>query len=93
MHIGYHTYINLLLYVYFAALQRQRDGDDDSDDEDYIGSLFELRKIRTFHMRRFNTQAREYTLQIKDETFPDDISVDESMTRVYYVLKGVIKKY
>jgi hypothetical protein len=43
-------------------------------------------------MRRFNTQAREYTLQIKDETFPDDISVDESMTRVYYVLKGVINE-
>jgi hypothetical protein len=51
-----------------------------------------MRKIRTFHMRRFNTRAREYTLHIKDETFPEDITVDESITRVYYVLKGVISQ-
>ena len=41
-------------------------------------------------MRRFATQGREYTVVIKPETFPEDITVDESMTRVYYVLKGII---
>ena len=41
-------------------------------------------------MRRFATQAREYTVVVKPETFPEDITVDESMTRVYYVLKGII---
>lgn len=49
-----------------------------------------MKEIRTFHMDRFSSQAREYTLCIKPETFPPDITVDESMARVYYVLKGII---
>ena len=74
----------------FAVLQRQRNGEDDSDDESYIGTLYEMTEIRTFDMARFSSQAREYTMKIKPGTFPPDITVNESMTRVYYLLKGVI---
>jgi hypothetical protein len=80
------------LCVYFTVLQRQRNGEDDSDDEEYIQALYEMTKIRTIPMVRFSTKAREYTLVIKPETFPHDITVDEAMTRVYYVLKGILSE-
>lgn len=53
-------------------------------------ALYEVQSIATSNMKRFNTQARDYKVGIKPDSFPDDITVPESLSRVYHILKGII---
>jgi hypothetical protein len=56
-----------------------------------VQGLYEVRKITTTGMRRFNTEARDYKVDIRDHAFPDNITIDESLSRMYHILKGMIR--
>jgi hypothetical protein len=73
-----------------AVLKRQREDDEDSEDEEWMCALYEIRSIATTRIPRFNSEARDYKVGIRAEAFPDDITVEESLSRVYHILKGII---
>ena len=62
----------------------------DSDDDEFLESLYEIRKLRTYNCKRFATRGRECSVHISDRVFPEGITFFECIDRIYRVFKGIL---
>lgn len=61
-------------------------------DEDHRYELYyDVKKINMIHVPLFDTEARDYILQIAEGTFPEHISFNECIARLMRVFDGIVE--
>ena len=79
------------IFFFTALLKRRMQGDlYDSEEDEFIQNFYEIRKLRRYNCRKFNTVGRECSVHISDRAFPPGITFHECIDRICIVFKGII---
>lgn len=52
--------------------------------------MYQIKTVKSVEMKRFNTHVLDHKLVIRDELFTENMSIDETLHILYYVLQGIL---
>lgn len=84
--------INFFSLPSVSVLNRKRKGEDLSEDIEWIHAMYEVQCIKTVELERFDTKGLDYKLVIRDELFSENMTLDEKLHFLYYVMQGILDK-
>lgn len=71
-------------------LSRKRAGEPLDEDIQWIQKMYEVKRVQTVSLQRFDTEGIDYKLVIRDELFKENMSLDETLHYLYYVMEGIL---
>lgn len=80
----------LLLFSFLTVLKRKRDGEPLDEDIEWIQKMYEVKCVKTVSLQRFDTEGLDYKLVIRDELFKENMTLDETLHYLYYVMQGIL---